>query len=178
MVARRRFEGNICHTLRPSAGENETPSGARRGMANGRRPLTLISLKDFLEVSNIDQRAMMPSRHTAAITAPFRHSSVTERSEALPLDLARGIYARSTNAHFIASRGGAASLSQMPVAHGGSAYYLGTFRVRALDPTVHRVQAYPRGAGKRRPDEIRCYRLVAQRPESTTHARRQAPKVS
>jgi hypothetical protein len=55
-----------------------------------------------LEVSNIDQRAMMPSRHTAAITAPFR-SSVTERSEALPLDLARGIYARSSNAHFIAS---------------------------------------------------------------------------
>jgi hypothetical protein len=147
-------------------------------MANGRRPLTLISLKDFLEVSNIDQRAMMPSRHTAAITAPFRHSSVTERSEALPLDLARGIYARSTNAHFIASRGGAASLSQMPVAHGGSAYYLSTFRVRALDPTVHRVQAYPRGAGKRRPGEIRCDRLVAQRPESPTHARRQAPKVS
>ena len=42
-----------------------------------------------------------------------------------------------------------ASLSQMRVAHGGTAYYLSTFRVRALDPTVHRVQAYPRGAGKR-----------------------------
>jgi hypothetical protein len=97
------------------------------------------------------------------------NSSVTESSVALPPNFARGIHARSTNAHFIASRGGAASLSQMPVAHGGSVYYLSTFRVRALDPTVHRVQAYPRGAGKRRPDEIRCYRLVAQRPESATH---------
>ena len=46
------------------------------------------------------------------------------------------------------------------------------------DATVHRVQAYPRGAGKRRPSEIGCYRLVVQRPESATHARRQAPKVS
>src|ERR1700730_8995865 len=87
---------------------------------------------------------------------------------ALPPDLTRRTYARSTNAHFIASRGGVASLPQMPVAHGGQAYYLSTFRVRALDLAVYRVQAYPRGAGKRRPDEIRCYRLVAQRPESAT----------
>jgi hypothetical protein len=108
-------------------------------------------------------------------TVPAIHRR-PESSVALPPDFARGIHARSTNVHFIASRGGAASLSQMPVAHGGSAYYLSTFRVRALDPTLHRVQAYPRGAGKRRPDEIRCYRLVAQRPASATHARRQAPK--
>jgi hypothetical protein len=133
----RRFGGNICQNLRPSAGENGTPSGAGRGLANGRRPLTLTSLKDFLEVSNIDQRVMIPSRHTAAISAPFRHSSVTERSAALPPDLARGIHARSTNAHFIATRDRAISLSQMPVAHGGPAYYLSTFRVRALDPAVH-----------------------------------------
>jgi len=92
--------------------------------------------------------------------APFRQL-IGESWAALPPDFARGIHARSTNVHFIASRGGAASLSQMPVAHGGSAYYLSTFRVRALDPTLHRVQAYPRVAGKRRPDEIRCYRLVA-----------------
>ena len=60
------------HTLRPSAGENGTPSGARLGMANGRRPLTLTSFKDLLEVSNIDQRVILPSRHTTVITVPFR----------------------------------------------------------------------------------------------------------
>jgi hypothetical protein len=32
---------------------------------------------------------------------------------------------------------GTASLSQMPVAHGGPAYYRGTIRIRALDPAVH-----------------------------------------
>jgi hypothetical protein len=113
---------------------------------------------------------LLPSQHRSG------NSSVTESSVALPPDFARGIHARSTNVHFIASRGGAASLSQMPVAHGGSAYYLSTFRVRALDPTLHRMQTYPRVAGKRRPDEIRCYRLVAQRPASATHARRVNPR--
>jgi hypothetical protein len=44
----------------------------------------------------------------------------------------------------------------MPVAHGGPAYYLGTFRIRALDPAVHQVLAYPRGSGKRRPEEVPC----------------------
>jgi hypothetical protein len=58
-------------------------------------------------VSNIDQRLPLLSRkvddrYTAAITAPFRHSSVKESSAALPPDLMRGIYARSTNAHFVA----------------------------------------------------------------------------
>jgi hypothetical protein len=98
---------------------------------------TLTSVNIHWKVSNIDQRVIMPSRHTAAITAPFRHSSVTESSVALPPDSTRGICARSTNAQFIASRGGAASLSQMPVAHGGPAYDLSTLRVRALDPAVH-----------------------------------------
>src|ERR1700737_4873168 len=102
-----------------------------------RSAAVLTSFNKILEVSNIDQRVVMPSRHTAAITAPFRHSSVTERSVALPPDSTRGTYARSTNAHVIASRGGVASLSQMPIAHGGPAYYLSTFRVRAPDPAVH-----------------------------------------
>ena len=38
------------------------------------------------------------------------------------------------------------------------------------DATVHRVQAYPRGAGKRRPGEIGCYRLVIASPRD--HERR------
>jgi hypothetical protein len=121
----------------------------------------------FQNLSNIDQRVPMPSRHTCAITARFRHSPVTKRSVMLPTDSTGSRYVRSTD-HSIASRGGAAKLSQMPVAHGGPAHYLGTSRVGALDPAVHRVQAYPRGAGKRRTDEVRLYRLGAERPESAT----------
>lgn len=120
----------------------------------------------FLDVSNIDQRAVMTSRHTAAITAPFRHASVTKRPVALPPDSTRGTYARSTKARFIASRGDVASLSQMPVVHGSTAYCFSTVRIRAPDPAMHGVQAHPRGAGKRRLDEIGCDLLVAQRPES------------
>lgn len=122
----------------------------------------------FLDVSNIDQRAVMTSRHTAAITAPFRHASVTKRPVALPPDSTRGTYARSTKARFIASRGDVASLSQMPVVHGSTAYCFSTVRIRAPDPAMHGVQAHPRGAGKRRLDEIGCDLLVAQRPESAT----------
>jgi hypothetical protein len=48
------------------------------------RPPTLTSFNKYRKVSNIDQRATMPSRHTAAITAPFRHPSVTESSVVLP----------------------------------------------------------------------------------------------
>lgn len=55
-------------------------------------------------------------------------------------------------------------MSQMPVQHGDPAYYFSTFGVRALDPAVHQVRPYPRRAGKRRPDEVRCYRPGAQRP--------------
>ncbi len=98
----------------------------------------------------------MPSRHSAPITAPFRHPSVTESSVALPPIQREASVARSTNARFTASRGRPASLSQMPVAHEGPAYCLSTFRVRALDPAVHQVLAYPRGPGKSRPDEVRC----------------------
>jgi hypothetical protein len=98
----------------------------------------------------------MLSRHTAPITAPFRHPSVTESSIALPPIQREASVARSTNARFTASRGRPASLSQMPVAHGDPAYCLSTFRVRALDPAVHQVLAYPRGPGKSRPDEVRC----------------------
>jgi hypothetical protein len=58
--------------------------GSQTWTVNGRRPLTLTSFKDFFEVGNIDQRVMMPSRHTAAITAPFRHSSVTGGSVGAP----------------------------------------------------------------------------------------------
>jgi len=61
---------------------------------------------------------------TTDITAPFWHQSVTERSVALPPDLTGGVYARSANANFIASR--RAPLSQMPVAHGGPACCLST----------------------------------------------------
>ena len=42
----------------------------------------------------------------------------------------------------ITSRGGAASLSQMPVPHRGSAHCRGPYRIRALDPAVHQVQPY------------------------------------
>jgi hypothetical protein len=39
---------------------------------NGRRPQTPTSFNKILEMSNIDQRAMTPSRHTAAITGIHR----------------------------------------------------------------------------------------------------------
>ncbi len=55
------------------------------------RPPTLTSFNKYRKVSNIDQRVTMPSRHTAAITARFRHPSVTESSVALPPDLTGGI---------------------------------------------------------------------------------------
>jgi len=54
-------------------------------------PPTLTSFNKYRKVSNIDQRVTIPSRHTAAITAPFRHPSVTESSVALPPDLTGGI---------------------------------------------------------------------------------------
>ena len=45
----------------------------------------LTSFNKILDASNIDQRVVVRSRHTAALTAPFRHSLVMERSVALPL---------------------------------------------------------------------------------------------
>src|SRR5260370_27504360 len=93
-----------------------------------------LSLHDalpiFRKVSNIDQRVTMLSRHTAPITAPFRHPSVTESSVALPPIQREPSVARSTHARFTASRRSPASLSQMPVAHGDPAYCLSTVRVR------------------------------------------------
>jgi hypothetical protein len=72
---------------------------------------TNIAKVIFSRVSNIDQRVALPSRHTATITAPPNGIlSVTESSVVLPPVLTGGIYTRSTNAYFIASRGGAASL--------------------------------------------------------------------
>src|ERR1700730_950214 len=97
----------------------------------------LTSFNKYRQVSNLDQRVTMPSRHTAAITAPFRRSTVTERSVALRPDSAGSTHARSTNVHSIAARGGAAKLSQVPVAHGDPARRLSTSRVGALDPAVH-----------------------------------------
>jgi hypothetical protein len=55
------------------------------------RPPTLTSFNKYRKVSNIDQRVTMPDRHTAAITAPSRHPSVTESSVVLPPDLTGGI---------------------------------------------------------------------------------------
>src|SRR5258707_6033592 len=100
--------------------------------------------------------------------APCRLQPVTEVWLALPPIQREASVARSTNARFTASRGRPASLSQMPVAHGDPAYCLSTFRVRALDPAVHQVLAYPRGSGKHRPDEVQCHRPGAQRPEGAT----------
>src|SRR5882757_8992595 len=68
------------------------------------RPPTLTSFNKYPKVSNIDQRDTMPSRHTAAITAPFRHPSVTESPVALPPISREASVARSTNARFTASR--------------------------------------------------------------------------
>jgi len=39
-------------------------------------------------------------------------------------------------------RGDAASLSQMPVAHGGSVHCCSPYRVRALDPAVYQLRSY------------------------------------
>jgi hypothetical protein len=143
-----------------------THRGLPQAFHSKRRSTTLASFNKHWKVSNIDQRGTMPSWHTAATTAPCRHSSVTESSVVLRSDLTGGIYAQSPNVHFIASRDGAVSLSQMPVARGGPAHYCSTSRLRALDTEMHQMRPYPRGAGEHRPDEVRCYRLGAQRPES------------
>src|SRR5216684_1000934 len=55
------------------------------------RPTTLTSFNNCRKVSTIDQRVPQTSRQTAAITAPFRHPSVTESSVVLPPDLTGGI---------------------------------------------------------------------------------------
>jgi hypothetical protein len=41
------------------------------------------------------------------------------------------------------SRGGEASLPQMPVSHGDSIYRRSRFRIRVLDPAVHKMRQYP-----------------------------------
>jgi hypothetical protein len=95
-------------------------------------------------VSNIDHRAVMPNRHITAITA--RSSAPVGDREGLAAlwpDPTGGIVARSANTHPIAARGGAASLSQMPVAHGGPAHYRSSYRFRALDTEMHQMRPYP-----------------------------------
>ena len=90
------------------------------------------------------------------ITGPSVASSGDREFGHAPAQCREARCARSTNTHPVASRGGAASLSQMPVAHGGSTHCRGSFRLRALDPAVHQMRPHSPGAGKRRPDEVRC----------------------
>jgi hypothetical protein len=81
-----------------------------------RRSTTRTSFNRHWEVSNIDQRVIMPSRHSAVITAPCRHSSVTQSSVAPPPDLTGSIYAGSPWRHGLvvpnASRAWRSSASQ------------------------------------------------------------------
>jgi len=72
----------MAHCARPQ----QTPIRAIASANNLEKPersATADLIQKILDVSIIDQRVVMPSRHTAAITAPFRHSSVTESSVAL-----------------------------------------------------------------------------------------------
>ena len=64
-----------------------------------RRSTTRTSFNKHCEVSNIDQPVIMPSRHSALITAPCQHSSVTQSSVALPPDLTGSIYSGSPWRH-------------------------------------------------------------------------------
>ena len=70
-----------------------------------RRSTTRTSFNRHWEVSNIDQRVIMPSRYGAVITAPCRHSSVTHSSVALPPDLTGSIYAGSPRCRLAWRRG-------------------------------------------------------------------------
>jgi hypothetical protein len=98
--------------------------------------------KNLSLVSYIDQYLARRRVQTALIAAPSVAVFGDREFGSAPAH-ARKRDARSTNTHPISSRGEAAPVSQMPIAHAGSTHYRGSIRIRALDPAVHQMRPYP-----------------------------------